>query len=82
VSFCFFFFFLHVSRYSAPLQARSDLRAQFELYVPKMVEDPYSLDFLKKKRGPAAVATIPEQDLRTAVTALGWHTLTDAEVGG
>lgn len=63
------------------IQARDDLRSQFELYVPKKIEDPYSLDFLKKKRGPAAVATIPEKDLRTAVTALGWHTLSDAEVG-
>ena len=70
-----------VSTTTIIIQARDDLRSQFELYVPKKIEDPYSLDFLKKKRGPAAVATIPEKDLRTAVTALGWHTLSDAEVG-
>jgi hypothetical protein len=48
--------------------------------VPELAHDPYSLDFLKKKRGPAAAAAIGEKDLRAAVAAFGWHTLTDAEV--
>jgi hypothetical protein len=61
-------------------QARDDLRAHFERFVPKPAHDPYSLDFLNKKRGAAAAAAIGEKDLRAAVAALGWHTLTDAEV--